>query len=85
MSDAQLLGMVIKKLESLEEKLDTMLRDGCAKAPGHAMVASQQDGLFKRVRELELEQASGKGKLVVVSSIASAILTAGLGWLFKKW
>jgi hypothetical protein len=85
MTNDDVQQLILNKLTALELKVDTMIREGCAKAPGHALVGSQQEGLFKRIRELELAQAEGKGKLVVVVAIISIIITAFLTWLGKHF
>jgi hypothetical protein len=71
MTNDDVQRLILNKLQALEDKFDTMIREGCAKAPGHALALSQQEGMFKRIRELEINQAEGKGKLVVVVAIVT--------------
>jgi hypothetical protein len=85
MASEDVQKMILHKLENLELKVDTMIREGCAKAPGHALALNQQDGMFKRIRELEISQAEGKGKLVIVVAIITVIISAFITWLGKHF
>jgi len=85
MTNDDVQRLILSKLDNLEKKVDTMIREGCAKAPGHELALTQQEGMFKRLRELEITQAEGKGKLVIVVAISTAILSAGLAWLGKHF
>jgi hypothetical protein len=84
MTNDQIQRIILDKLSSLEEKVDTMIRDGCSKASTHNLLCTQQEGIFKRLRELEISQAEGKGKLAITVGVATSALTAFLSWLFRQ-
>lgn len=81
--DAQAENMVIAKLETLEKKMDTILLHGCAKSADYEQMRDDQRELFKRVKDVELAQAEGKGKLAVFAVLVGAVLTFAMQWLGK--
>jgi len=80
---ASIQSIILAKLNTLEGKLDQMVANGCSKASAHAHIVAQQDGIYERVRKLELAQAEGRGRLAVAVSILSTFVTLGMTWLGK--
>jgi hypothetical protein len=84
MSDTtSIQNIILAKLTTLEGKIDKMAENGCSKATTHAHIVAQQDGIYERVRKLELAQAEGKGRLAVAVAILSTVITLGMTWLGK--
>jgi hypothetical protein len=79
--------MIMEQLKAIREKLDRIAENGCSKALSHVVVEKNLDGIFKRVNQLEVSQAEGRGKLAIfvalASSAASAIITLGITWITK--
>lgn len=79
-TDDTVTSIILQRLQSIEDKLDSMQTAGCSKASSHERTEDNVARLFDRVGELERAQAEGRGKLAVLV----AILTAAVG-LFFEW
>lgn len=79
--------MIMGELKMIREKLDRIAENGCSKATNHATIDDSLKGIFKRVNNLEVAQAEGRGKLAIfvalASSAASAFITLGISWITK--
>ena len=62
-------------LRRIEEKLDGIRMNGCAKAPSH-------EDHEKRLRTVENQQAESRGKIVMLSAFIS-VAAVFIGRLFK--
>ena len=62
-------------LRRIEEKLDGIRMNGCAKAPAH-------EDHEKRLRAVENQQAESRGKVVILSAIIS-VVAVFIGRLFR--
>ena len=62
-------------LRRIEEKLDGIRMNGCAKAPAH-------EDHEKRLRAVENQQAESRGKIVILSGLIS-VVAVFIGRLFK--
>ena len=79
--------MIMGELKTIREKIDRIAENGCSKVTNHAVVENNLKGIFKRVNQLEVAQAEGRGKLAIFvalsSSAASAFITLGISWITK--
>lgn len=62
-------------LRRIEEKLDGIRMNGCAKAPSH-------EDHEKRLRAVENQQAESRGKIIILSGLIS-VVAVFIGRLFK--
>ena len=75
--------IVLKKLDTLERKIDLIAREGCSKADSHASLHNGQREIFTRLNAVEQAQAEGRGKLAVAMIFAGAVISLFLQWLGK--
>lgn len=84
---ANINDMIMGELKTIREKIDRIAENGCSKATNHVAVEKNQEDIFKRVNQLEVAQAEGRGKLAIFvalsSSAASAFITLGISWITK--
>ena len=67
-------------------EIKNLSKHGCAKAALHAQLETNQGTIFGRLRDIELKQAEGRGKVIILSVLASAevgTVFAWIGGLFK--
>ena len=62
-------------LRRIEEKLDGIRMNGCAKTPSH-------EDHEKRLRAVENQQAESRGKIIILSGLIS-VVAVFIGRLFK--
>ena len=77
------MQMIIDSLKQLNDKVDSMMIHGCAKAETHHIIQEQQGDIFKRLNLVEIKQAEGRGKLIAIVFIAGAALTAASEVMFR--
>lgn len=77
-------SLILKKLDDLEKKMDSMMSNGCAKVVSHSEVVENQREIFSRLRIVENAQAEGKGKLAVACAVLGAFVAFGLQWIGKQ-
>jgi hypothetical protein len=76
-------SLILRKLDTLEAKMDSMMTNGCAKVTTHSEVVNNQREIFSRLGVVERAQAEGKGKLAVACAVLGALVAFGLQWLGK--
>lgn len=81
--DATAEQMVIKKIDELGAKIDTLMSDGCPRGKSYSEVQSNQREIFDRLRKIEVAQAEGRGKLAVAMIFATALVSFIFQWLGK--
>jgi hypothetical protein len=64
-----------KRLERMEAMLSAIMQNGCSKAESHARVEKNQETIFNRLWKVEITQAEGRGRLVIVSTIIGVVLS----------
>ena len=82
---SEIIKMLDERLIRIEAKIDNMMQTGCAKAEAHRRVEDNQESIFKRLVTVELAQAEGRGKMVVLGVIACAAMGAFFAWIGRMW
>ena len=89
---SEIIKMLDERLKQLDDrqirieaKIDNMMQTGCAKAEAHRRVEDNQESIFKRLVTVELAQAEGRGKMVVLGVIACAAMGAFFAWVGGMW
>jgi hypothetical protein len=81
---ADIESIILAKLETLERKIDAIMREGCSKADSHRGVVENQREIFQRLGAAERAAAEGKGRLAVAAIIAGAALSMFLQWVGRN-
>jgi hypothetical protein len=85
MSDRQsILGMFQTQLNRIEDKLDAVIKGGCAKAEEHARAVEKTDDLARRVGILETARAESRGKWAVIGAIAGVLAGPLVTWIGRR-
>jgi hypothetical protein len=77
-------NIILRKLDSLEGKLDSMMRDGCSKADSHKTLQEGQREIFQRLNATERSISEGRGRLGIVMLVAGGALSMIFTWIGKR-
>ena len=69
--------------KAIEERIEKLMREGCAKANMYGTISLNQSEIFSRLGVVERAQAEGKGKLAAACAVLGAFVAFGLQWLGK--
>jgi predicted AAA+ superfamily ATPase len=70
--------ILLEEVRFCRAALERLTRDGCARAREH-------DEMRERVKTLEDRLAMIAGKMVVVSALASTLLSVGASWIARQF